>query len=84
MANVFFQIALNIAKKGDVGDGSDDEEEERAGKDEDGENHGEEEEGGNERVVPVSRDVGRLEIIGGGERVEKDSVDGLTGPVGKE
>lgn len=84
MTNVFFQIALDVAKKGNVGDGSDDEEEERAGKDEDGEDHGEEKEGGDERVVPVSRDVWRLEIVGGGERVEKDSVDGLTGPVGKE
>lgn len=57
MTNVFFQIALDVAKKGNVGDGSDDEEEERAGKDEDGEDHGEEKEGGDERVVPVSRDV---------------------------
>lgn len=45
MTNVFFQVALDIAKKRNVGDGSDDEEEERACKDEDGEDHGEEEEG---------------------------------------
>lgn len=46
MTNVFFQVALDIAKKRNVSDGSDDEKEERACKDEDGEDHGEEEEGG--------------------------------------
>lgn len=75
---------MDVVKKGNVGDGSDDEEEERVGKDEDGEDYGEEKEGGDERVVLVSWDVWCLEIVGGGERVEKDSVDGLMGFVGKE
>lgn len=75
MADVFLQVALDVAEQGHIADGSGNEQNQGANEDYNSKDHGEEQHGCNWRVVPVRRNVVRLKVVCVRERVEGQSVD---------
>lgn len=76
------QIPLNVTQQRHITNRRRDQQYHTPRKDQHRRDHRQQQQQGDQRVVPVRREVGRLEIVGVGEGVEGEGVDGLTGAVG--
>lgn len=78
------EIALDVAQQRNITDSRNNQQEHADQPDQDGGDHGQQQEQGNDRIVPIGREVVRLEIVRVGKRVEGESVDALTRSVSSD